>query len=138
MLKTIIYKDDFTLLIIILLIGKGKSLLFLALVYLLDSRVIVVIILYQALLNQLLVIVQVARINSFKQKSSEINLVVLIFVSVNIVVLVFVSVDIVVLFLSYTQIIESKGLLQQVFVDESYLMFIASNQYIKLIIVQQI
>lgn len=39
----------------------------------------------------------------------------------------FVNTDVVVPFLSYAYVIEGKGLLRRVFIDESYLTFTASN-----------
>ncbi|KAI7371326.1 hypothetical protein KC328_g17564, partial [Hortaea werneckii] len=127
-LETIMRKDDFAPLIVVLPTGGGKSLLFLAPACLPDPGVTVVVVPYRALLNRLLATAQAAGIDSFEWKHGEVNP----------AALVFVSADIVMPFLSYARVMENKGLLRRVFVDESHLTFTASNWRAKLTTVRQV
>ena len=116
-LETIMRKDGYTPLIVVLPTGGGKSLLFTAPACLEDPGITVVIVPYRALLNGLLQIAQGAGIDCIEWKRGEVNP----------AALVFVSADVVPPFMSYARVMEGKGLLRRVFVDESHLTFTASR-----------
>jgi len=60
-----------TLLVVVLLIGREKSLLFIALAYLINPGITIVIVLYYILLDNLLKIVKDIRINYIKYRLRE-------------------------------------------------------------------
>ena len=121
-LEMIMNKDDFTPLVVVLPTGGGKSLLFTAPACLEDPGVTVVVVPYRALLNRLLQTAQEAGIDCFEWKRGEVNP----------AALVFVSADVVQPFMSYARVMDGKGLLRRVFVDESHLTFTSSNWRAKL------
>ncbi|KAK5162702.1 uncharacterized protein LTR77_011237 [Saxophila tyrrhenica] len=121
-LESIMKKDDFIPLVVVLPTGGGKSLLFTAPACLDDPGVTVVVVPYRALLNRLLQTAQEAGIDCFEWKRGEVNP----------AALVFVSADVVQPFMSYARVMEGKGLLRRVFVDESHLTFTSSNWRAKL------
>ena len=121
----IISSNQTTLLVVVLLIGREKSLLFIALAYLINLGVTIVIVLYYILLDNLLKIVKDTRIDYIKYRLREQNLATLVFVSID-----FIGGS---QFLSYIQLLSIKSVLRRVFVDKSYLTFTISNQYPKLI-----
>jgi superfamily II DNA or RNA helicase len=108
-----------TLLVVVLLIGRGKSLLFIALACLIDPGVTIVVVLYRALLDNLLKIAKKTRIDYIKYRPREQNPAVLVFVSIDFVIGS--------QFLSYVQLLSVKGVLRRVFVNESYLTFTVSD-----------
>ena len=121
-LETVMTKDDFTPLVVVLPTGGGKSLLFTAPACLDDPGVTVVVVPFRALLNRLLQTAQEAGIDCFEWKRGEVNP----------AALVFVSADVVQPFMSYARVMDGKGLLRRVFVDESHLTFTSSNWRAKL------
>lgn len=127
-LETIVQKDDYTPLVVVLPTGGGKSRLFTAPACLEIPGVTVVVVPYRALLNRLLQTAQAAEIDCIEWKRGKVNL----------AALVFVSADVVVPFLSYARVLVGKGLLRRVFVDESHLTFTASNWRAKLTTVRQV
>jgi superfamily II DNA helicase RecQ len=74
-----------TPLVVVLPIGGGKSLLFMAPAYLIDPGVTIVVVLYYALLDNLLKTVKNARIDCIEYRPGEQNPTVLVFVSVDFV-----------------------------------------------------
>lgn len=116
-LHAVVSKDDSTPLVVVLPTGGGKSLLFMAPACLNDPGITVVVVPYRALLNNLL----------DKAKQVGIDCVEWTHAEVNPAALVFVSADKVMPFMSYAQVMDSKGLLRRVFVDESHLTFTSSD-----------
>ena len=93
--------------------------LFIAPAYLNDLGVIIVVVLYRVLLDNLLKTAKDARIDYIEYRPGEQNPAALVFVSAD-----FTRGS---QFLSYAQLLSVKGVLRRVFVDESHLMFTASN-----------
>jgi superfamily II DNA or RNA helicase len=118
-LEIIVRGEQTTPLVVVLPTGRGKTLLFTTLACLDDPRVTIVIIPYCALLDNLLVTAKRANINYIEYAPRERNLAALVFVSIDIAG----SSE----FLSYTQLLSMKGVLRRVFIDECYLIFIASD-----------
>jgi superfamily II DNA or RNA helicase len=108
-----------TPLVVVLPIGGGKSLLFIAPACLDDPGVTIVVAPYRALLDNLVATAKKARIDCIEYRPGEQNPAALVFVSADFVVGN--------QFLSYAQLLSAKGVLRRVFVDESYLTFIASD-----------
>jgi hypothetical protein len=75
-----------TLLVVVLPIGGGKSLLFIVPAYLDDPGVTIIVVLYRALMNNLVIIARTARIDYIEYKPGEQNPVVLVFVSADFVI----------------------------------------------------
>jgi superfamily II DNA helicase RecQ len=115
----IVSGEQRTLLVVVLPTGRGKSLLFIALACLDDPSVTIVVVPYRALVNNLVMIARMVRIDCIEYKPGEHNPAALVFVSVD-----FVTEG---QFLSYAQLLSAKGILQRVFVDESHLTFTASD-----------
>ena len=82
----IVSGEQRTLLVVVLLTGGGKSLLFMALACLDDPSVTIVVVPYRALINNLVSTATKAQINCIKYKPREQNLVALVFVSTDFVV----------------------------------------------------
>jgi hypothetical protein len=118
-LYTIVSGNQTTLLVVVLPTGGGKSLLFMAPAYLIDLGVTIVVVLYHALLDNLLKTAKDTRIDCIEYRPREQNPTVLVFVSAD-----FAGGS---QFLSYVQLLSMKGVLRRVFVDESYLTFTASD-----------
>lgn len=118
-LRMIVSSEQRTLLVVVLPTGGGKSLLFIAPACLDDPGVTIVIVPYRALVNNLVTIAKKARIDCIEYRPGEQNPVALVFVSAD-----FVAEG---QFLSYAQLLSAKGILRRVFVDESHLMFTASD-----------
>jgi superfamily II DNA helicase RecQ len=118
-LQVIVSGEQRTPLVVVLPTGRGKSLLFIALACLDDPGVTIVVVPYRALVNNLVSTTTKARIDCIEYKPREQNLVALVFVSAD-----FVAEG---QFLSYAQLLNVKGILQRVFVDESHLTFTASD-----------
>jgi hypothetical protein len=89
--------------VVVLPIGRGKSLLFIALAYLDNPSVTIVVVPYRALVNNLVIIARTVWIDCIKYKPREQNLAVLVFVSAD-----FITEG---QFLSYTQLLSTKGIL---------------------------
>jgi hypothetical protein len=75
-----------TPLVVVLPIGGGKSLLFIAPAYLDDPSVTIVVVLYRALVNNLVIIARTVRIDYIEYKPGEQNPVALVFVSADFVI----------------------------------------------------
>jgi superfamily II DNA or RNA helicase len=118
-LYTIVSGNQTTPLVVVLPIGGGKSLLFIALACLIDLSVTIVVVLYRVLLDNLLKTVKDARIDCIEYRPGEQNPAALVFVSTD-----FAGGS---QFLSYAQLLSVKGVLRRVFVDESHLTFTASD-----------
>ena len=127
-LHTIVWKNDLSPLVVVLPTGGGKSLLFMAPACLEDAGVTIVVVPFRALLNNHLATAQAAGIDCLEWQSGEVNP----------AALVFVSADRVPQFMSYAQVLDQKGLLRRVFVDESHLTFTASNWRAKLVQVRAV
>jgi hypothetical protein len=93
--------------------------LFTAPVCLKNAGVTIVIVPFRALINKLVSIVKEASVNSIEWHPGLIDPATLVFVSVDRII----SSG----FLSYAELLHSKGLLRRVFVDECYLTFTASD-----------
>jgi superfamily II DNA helicase RecQ len=82
-LYTIVSGNQTTLLVVVLPIGRGKSLLFIAPACLIDPGVTIVVVPYRVLLDNLLKTVKDARIDCIEYRPGEQNPAVLVFVSVD-------------------------------------------------------
>ena len=120
--------DRQTPLVVVLLTGRGKSLLFTVLALLEASRVTVVVVPYQALIKDLVQRIQNCRVDCIEQKHGKTNLAAVVVVSADVAEDVVSSSN----FLSYASILSSKRLLQQIVVDKYYLVFTLSDQRLKL------
>jgi superfamily II DNA helicase RecQ len=129
-LRVIVSSKQRTLLVVVLPIGGGKSLLFIAPACLDDSGVTIVVVLYRALVNNLVMTARTARIDCIEYKPGEQNPAALVFVSAD-----FVTEG---QFLSYAQLLSAKGILRRVFVDKSHLTFTASDWRPKLVEVRAV
>jgi superfamily II DNA helicase RecQ len=118
-LYTIVLGNQTTPLVVVLPTGGGKSLLFMAPACLVDPGVTIVVVLYRALLDNLLKTVKDARIDCIEYRPGEQNPAALVFVSAD-----FAAGS---QFLSYAQLLSVKGVLRRVFVDESHLTFTVSD-----------
>lgn len=118
-LETIVLGEQTTPLVVVLPTGGGKTLLFTVPACLVDPRVIIVIIPYRALLDNLLATAKRANINHIEYAPRERNPAALVFVSADVTG----SSQ----FLSYAQLLSVKGVLRRVFVDECHLTFTASD-----------
>jgi superfamily II DNA helicase RecQ len=118
-LYTIVSGNQTTPLVVVLLIGGGKSLLFIAPAYLIDPGVTIVVVPYCTLLDNLLKTVKDTGIDCIKYRPGEQNPAALVFISTD-----FARGS---QFLSYIQLLSIKGVLRRVFVDESHLTFTVSD-----------
>ena len=118
-LRVIVSGEQRTPLVVVLPTGGGKSLLFMAPACLDDPGVTIVVVPYRALVNNLVSTATKARIDCIEYKPGEQNPAALVFVSAD-----FVAEG---QFLSYAQLLNAKGILRRVFVDESHLTFTASD-----------
>ena len=126
--------DKITPLVVMLLTEEGKSLLFTLLAYIEETRVIVVIILYQALIKDLVNQIRNYSINYIEQKHSKNNLASVVVISADVAGDIISNSN----FLEYTQLIKDKRLLQQVVVDKCYLLFTAQHQRANLLKVKNL
>lgn len=108
-----------TPLVVVLPIGGGKSLLFMAPACLSNPGVTIVVVPFRALINNLVETAKRAGIDSMEWRPGESNPASLVFVSAD-----FVSNG---GFLSYGTLLRSKGVLRRVFVDKCHLTFTASD-----------
>ena len=120
--------DRQTPLVVVLLTSRGKSLLFTVPALLDTSRVTIVVVPYQALIKDLVQRIQNCGVDYIEQKHGKTNLVAIVVVSADVAGDVVSSGN----FLSYASMLSSKRLLQQVVVDECYLIFTSSDQQPKL------
>ena len=118
-LYTIVSGNQTTPLVVVLPTGGGKSLLFMAPACLIDPGVTIVVVPYRALLDNLLKTAKDARIDYIEYRPREQNPAALVFVSTD-----FAGGS---QFLSYAQRLSLKGVLRRVFVNESNLIFTASD-----------
>jgi superfamily II DNA helicase RecQ len=118
-LRTIVFDEQKTPLIVVLPTGGGKSLLFTAPACLDNPGVTIVVVPYRALLDNLLATAKKAKIDCLEYRPGEQNPAALVFISAD-----FVSGS---QFLSYAQLLSAKGILRRVFVDECHLTFTASD-----------
>jgi superfamily II DNA helicase RecQ len=118
-LRTIVSSEQTTPLVIVLPTGRGKSLLFIAPACLNDPGVTIVVVLYRALLDNLVATARKVKIDCIEYRPGEQNPAALVFVSADFVVGS--------QFLSYAQLLSAKGILRRMFVDESHLTFTASD-----------
>ena len=118
-LQAIVTGEQKTPLVVVLPTGGGKSLLFMAPACLDDPGVTIVVVPYRALVNNLVATAKKARIECIEYRLGEQNPAALVFVSAD-----FVAEG---QFLSYAQLLNAKGILRRVFVDESHLTFTASD-----------
>jgi superfamily II DNA helicase RecQ len=118
-LYTIVSGNQTTPLVVVLLTGRRKSLLFMTPACLIDPGVTIIVVLYYALLDNLLKTVKDTRIDYIEYRPREQNPATLVFVSAD-----FAGGS---QFLSYVQLLSVKDVLRRVFVDESHLTFTASN-----------
>jgi len=118
-LRTIIFDEQKTPLIVVLPTGGGKSLLFTAPACLDNPGVTIVVVPYRALLDNLLATAKKAKIDCLEYRPGEQNPAALVLISAD-----FVSGS---QFLSYAQLLSAKGILRRVFVDECHLTFTASD-----------
>lgn len=122
------------LLVVVLLIGGSKSLLFTVLAVIEQTGVTIIIMLYQALINNLVERIQSSSIECIEQKHSKNNLASVVVVSVdNASNILNIS-----NFLAYVGLLLQKGLLQQVVVDKCYLIFLAHSQQLKLALLKNL
>jgi superfamily II DNA helicase RecQ len=82
----IVSSEQRTPLVVVLLTGGGKSLLFIALACLDDPGVTIVVVPYRALVNNLVMIARTARIDCIEYKPREQNSAALVFVSADFVI----------------------------------------------------
>ena len=122
-LWTVMWDEQQTPLVVVLPTGGGKSLLFMAPACLDEPGVTIVVVPYRALINNLVTTAKKCGIDCIEWRHGEVNPAALVFVSADLVPSGF---------LSYAQLLQSKGLLRRVFVDESHLTFTASDWRAKL------
>jgi superfamily II DNA or RNA helicase len=81
----IVSSEQRTPLVVVLPIGRGKSLLFIALACLDDPGMTIVVVPYRILVNNLVIIARIARIDCIEYKPGEQNPAALVFVSTDFV-----------------------------------------------------
>ena len=118
-LHTIVVGAQKTPLVVVLPTGGGKSLLLMAPACLDDPGVTIVVVPFRALVNNLVATARKCGIDCIEFRPGEVNPAALVFVSADFVPFSG--------FLSYAQLLESKGLLRRIFVDECHLTFTASD-----------
>jgi superfamily II DNA helicase RecQ len=118
-LRAIMRGGSKTALVVVLPTGGGKSLLFMAPACLDDPGVTIVVVQYRALINNLVVTARKAGIDCIEWRPGEVNPAALVYVSADFVPFTG--------FLGYARLLQEKGLLRRVFVDECHLAFTASD-----------
>jgi superfamily II DNA helicase RecQ len=115
--------DGQTLLVVVLLTGGGKSLLFTVPAFLEAGGVTVVVVPYRALIEDLVQRIQNCGVDCIEWKHGETNPAAVVVVSADVAGDVTSSGN----FISYAGMLSSKGLLRRVVVDECYLIFTLSD-----------
>jgi len=115
--------DKTTPLVVVLPIGGGKSLLFTLPACIEESRVTVVVVLYRALIKDLVSRIRNCGINCIEWKHGESNLASVVVVSADVAGDITSNGN----FLGYARLMKDKGLLQRVVLDECYLLFTARH-----------
>lgn len=129
-MQSILYDDQITPLVVVLPTGGGKSLLFMAPACLEKAGVTIVIVPFRALINKLVSTAKEAGVNSTEWHPGLTDPATLVFVSADRIIGGG--------FLSYAELLHSKGLLRRVFVDECHLTFTASDWRPKLAAVRYV
>ncbi|CAD0051472.1 unnamed protein product [Aureobasidium pullulans] len=129
-MQSILYNDQMTPLVVVLPTGGGKSLLFMAPACLENAGVTIVIVPFRALINKLVSTAKEAGVNSTEWHPGLTDPATLVFVSADRIIGSG--------FLSYAELLHSKGLLRRVFVDECHLTFTASDWRPKLVAVRYV
>ncbi|OSS43275.1 hypothetical protein B5807_12145 [Epicoccum nigrum] len=115
--------DRQTPLVVVLLTGRGKSLLFSVLACMDDAGVTVVVVLYQALIEHLVEQMQQRGIDCIKWKHSKSSPAAVVVVSADAAGDTTSNSN----FLGYVSTLSSKGLLQRVVVDKCHLIITSSD-----------
>ncbi len=123
-LRRIVREQDRRVLVVVLPTRGGKSLLFIAPAYINDPGVTIVVVPFRSLINDLVDKANKLGIDYIEQRPEEVNAVALVYVSADFVPFTG--------FLSYTRLLQGKGILRRIFVDKCYLTFTASDQRPKL------
>ncbi len=118
-LQAVVCGEQRSPLVVVLPTGGGKSLLFMAPACLVDPGVTIVVVPYRALMNNLVTTARKARFDCIEYRPGEQIPAALVFVSA-----AFIAESQV---LSYAQLLNAKGILRRVFVDESHLTYTASD-----------
>jgi superfamily II DNA helicase RecQ len=118
-LRTIMLGEHKAPLGVVLPTGGGKSLLFMAPACIDNPGVTIVVVPYRALINNLVATATRCGIDCMEWRVGEVNPAALVFVSADSVPFSG--------FLGYGKLLESKGLLRRIFVDESHLTFTSSD-----------
>jgi superfamily II DNA or RNA helicase len=129
-MQAILQGNQSTPLAVVLPTGGGKSLLFMTPACLEDAGVTVVIVPFRALINNLVETAKKAGIDGMEWRPGETNPATLVFVSADKIMGSG--------FLGYAQLLEDKGLLRRVFVDECHLTFTASDWRPRLVAVRSV
>ncbi|KAH0352647.1 hypothetical protein KCU83_g3356, partial [Aureobasidium melanogenum] len=129
-MQSILYDDQTTPLVIVLPTGGGKSLLFMAPACLENAGVTIVIVPFRALINKLVNTAKEAGTNSVEWHPGLTDPATLVFISADKIIGGG--------FLSYAELLNDKGLLRRVFVDECHLTFTASDWRPKLVAVRSV
>jgi superfamily II DNA helicase RecQ len=111
-----------TLLVVVLPTGGRKSLLFTLLACIEKTGVTIVVVLYQALIEDLVSWICDSSVECIEWTHGDSNLASVVVVSANVAGDVTSNSN----FLGYAQLLKSKGLLQRIVVDECYLVFTSS------------
>jgi superfamily II DNA helicase RecQ len=115
--------DKQTLLVVVLLTGRGKSLLFMVLGCVEEGGITVVVVLYRALITDLVTRIRGSGIKCIEWKHRETNPASVVVVSADIAGDILGDGN----FLSYARLLCSKGVLRRVVVDECYLIYTSSD-----------
>ncbi|KAL1640171.1 hypothetical protein SLS61_010262, partial [Didymella pomorum] len=123
-----------TPLIVVLLIGRGKSLLFTLLACVEGPGVTVVIVLYQALIKDLVGRIQRCGVECMEWKHGESNLASVVVVSADVAGDITSAGN----FLWYARMLKAKGLLHWIVIDECYLVLTARDWREKLLAIKNL
>jgi superfamily II DNA helicase RecQ len=115
--------DKQILLVVVLLTGRGKSLLFMVLGCVEEGGMTVVVVLYCALITDLVTRIRGSGIECIEWKHGETNLASVVVVSADIAGDILGDGN----FLSYARLLCSKGVLRRVVVDECHLIYTSSD-----------
>jgi superfamily II DNA helicase RecQ len=120
--------DKQTPLVVVLLTGRGKSLLFIVPGCVEEGGITVVVVPYRALITDLVTRIRGSSIECIEWKHRETNLASVVVVSADIAGDILGDGN----FLSYARLLCSKGVLRRVVVDECYLIYTSSDWRLKL------
>ncbi len=118
-LRRIVREQDRGVLVVVLPTGGGKSLLFMAPACMNDPGVTIVVVPFRSLINDLVDKANKLGIDCIEWRPGEVNPAALVYVSADFVPFTG--------FLSYARLLQGKGILRRIFVDECHLTFTASD-----------